>query len=436
MSLPMRSDIAIAVKNLTKTYRVFGHPGDRIKQALTFGRVRFHQEFTALQNASFEIKKGEVLGIIGRNGSGKSTLLQLICGILRPTGGEAQVNGRISALLELGTGFNPEFTGRENVYFQGAVMGISRDAMERRFDDIAAFADIGEFIDQPVRTYSSGMYVKLAFAAAIHADPGILIVDEALAVGDALFQAKCFAKFREFKEQGVTILFVTHDLDLVTSHCDSAVLLDRGVLVTRGTPKEVVDDYRRRLSLTGARAKGSTTRGADGDSPEWPSQFVHNPAENRYGSGSAEILNAGLFSAEGEPSQILMRNAPFSVRLRIRAHERIESPIVSFVVKDVKGTVLCGTTTLMQRLDLGTLESGEDLIVSFRQVMRLNSGTYLLSLGCQTLGKEGYMPYDVRLDHMAFEVVSEEHRPGIFDPESSIEWHRPNRGRQKDGATQ
>ncbi|HEY5995346.1 MAG TPA: ABC transporter ATP-binding protein, partial [Gallionellaceae bacterium] len=279
----MCSDIAIVVKNLTKTYRVFGHPGDRIKQALTFGHMRFHQEFTALQNVSFEIKKGEALGIIGRNGSGKSTLLQLICGILKPTKGEAQVNGRISALLELGTGFNPEFTGRENVYFQGAVMGISREVMERRFDDVVAFADIGEFIDQPVRTYSSGMYVKLAFAVAIHADPDVLIVDEALAVGDALFQAKCFAKFRECKEQGITILFVTHNLDLVTSYCDSAVLLDRGVLVTRGTPKEVVDDYRRVLSLTGARAKKSTARGADGDSTEWPNQFALNPAENRYG---------------------------------------------------------------------------------------------------------------------------------------------------------
>src|SRR3989338_8224249 len=177
-------DIAISVKNLTKIYRIFGHPGDRIKQALTFGRMRFHNEFTALQDVSFEIKKGETVGIIGRNGSGKSTLLQLICGILKPTSGSVKVNGRISALLELGAGFNPEFTGRENAYFQGAVMGMTREEMDGRFDDIAAFADIGKFIDQPVRIYSSGMFVRLAFAVSVHINPDILSIDEALSVGD------------------------------------------------------------------------------------------------------------------------------------------------------------------------------------------------------------------------------------------------------------
>ena len=194
-------DIAISVKNLTKTYRIFGHPGDRIKQALTLGRVRFHNEFTAVRDASFEVKKGEAVGIIGRNGSGKSTLLQLICGILKPTSGEVHVNGRISALLELGSGFNPEFTGRENIYFQGAVTGFSKQQVDERITDIIAFADIGEFIDQPVRTYSSGMYVRLAFAVIAHADAAILIVDEALAVGDAIFTQKCFRFLNEFRKR-------------------------------------------------------------------------------------------------------------------------------------------------------------------------------------------------------------------------------------------
>jgi ABC-type polysaccharide/polyol phosphate transport system ATPase subunit len=188
----MRSDAVISVNKLTKTYRIFGHPGDRIKQALTFGRMRFHREFTALKDVSFEIKKGETIGIIGRNGSGKSTLLQLICGILKATAGSVQVNGRIVALLELGAGFNPEFTGTENVYFQGALMGFTRAQMDERFDGIADFAEIGEFIDQPVRTYSSGMFVRLAFSTAMHLNPEILVVDEALAVGDAGFQQKCF----------------------------------------------------------------------------------------------------------------------------------------------------------------------------------------------------------------------------------------------------
>ncbi|PKO58767.1 MAG: ABC transporter ATP-binding protein, partial [Betaproteobacteria bacterium HGW-Betaproteobacteria-17] len=205
----MSSDIAISVRNLSKTYRIFGHPGDRIKQALTLGRVPFHREFTALKDVSFEIKKGETVGIIGRNGSGKSTLLQLLCGILKPSSGSVTVNGRVSALLELGAGFNPEFTGRENVYFQGALMGFTRRQMEERFDDIAAFADIGEFVDQPVRMYSSGMFVRLAFAVAIHMEPEILVVDEALGVGDAAFQSKCFQRISAIREGGGSILLVT-----------------------------------------------------------------------------------------------------------------------------------------------------------------------------------------------------------------------------------
>ena len=205
-------DIAISVRNLTKSYRLFGHPGDRIKQFFSLGLKQYHREFTALKDVSFDIKKGETVGIIGRNGSGKSTLLQLICGILKPTTGTVQVNGRVSALLELGAGFNPEFTGRENVYFQGALMGFTEAQMDERFDEIAAFADIGEFIDQPVRTYSSGMFVRLAFAVAIHVDPDILVVDEALAVGDMAFQRKCFAQIDRLRAAGCTIALVTHDM--------------------------------------------------------------------------------------------------------------------------------------------------------------------------------------------------------------------------------
>ena len=238
-------EIAISVKNLTKTYRIFGHPADRIKQALTLGRVRFHHEFTALQGVSFEIKKGEAVGIIGRNGSGKSTLLQLICGILKPTSGEVQVNGRISALLELGSGFNPEFTGRENVYFQGAVMGISREEMEGRFDDVAAFADIGEFIEQPVRTYSSGMYVRLAFAVNILSDPEIMIVDEALAVGDEKFQRKCFARLEKLKSRGLSILFVSHSTALISELCEKVLFLDHGERLMYGAPLETIRAYQK-----------------------------------------------------------------------------------------------------------------------------------------------------------------------------------------------
>jgi len=246
-------DIAISVRNLGKTYRLFGHPGDRIKQFLSLGMRKYHNEFVALHDVSFDIKKGETVGIIGRNGSGKSTLLQLICGILKPTTGTVKVNGRISALLELGAGFNPEFTGRENVYFQGAVMGISKAEMDARFDEIAAFADIGEFIDQPVRTYSSGMFVRLAFAVAISVEPDILVIDEALAVGDSTFQAKCMILLKSIQaKRDSVVLFVSHDMVAIRNLCTRVVTLGSGRLMHDAGPQQTIDRYRSEESLPNA----------------------------------------------------------------------------------------------------------------------------------------------------------------------------------------
>lgn len=239
----MANDIAISVKNLTKTYRIFGHPGDRIKQALTFGRMRFHREFTALQDVTFEIKKGETVGIIGRNGAGKSTLLQTICGISKPTSGIVQVKGRISALLELGAGFNPEFTGRENVYFQGAVMNLSREEMNARLANIIDFAGITEFIDQPVRTYSSGMYVRLAFSVAAHIEPDILVVDEALGVGDAEFQERSISRMKAMQRSGATIIFVSHSIPSIRNFCQRVIWLERGEVFQLGNAGNVCLAY-------------------------------------------------------------------------------------------------------------------------------------------------------------------------------------------------
>ncbi len=241
----MHSEVAISVKGLAKTYRMFGHPGDRIKQFLGLGLKKYHAEFTALRDVSFDIKKGETVGIIGRNGSGKSTLLQLICGILKPTLGSVQVNGRISALLELGAGFNPEFTGRENVYFQGALTGFTQAQMAERFDAIAAFADIGKFLDQPVRVYSSGMFVRLAFAVAVHVDPDLLVVDEALAVGDMAFQAKCFEHMHALQAQGTSILVVSHALPIIRNFCQRAIWLDGGRQALDGPADQVCTAYQR-----------------------------------------------------------------------------------------------------------------------------------------------------------------------------------------------
>lgn len=236
-------DIVISARNLTKSYRLFGHPGDRVKQFLSLGLRRYHRGFTALQDVSFDIRKGETIGIIGRNGSGKSTLLQLVCGILKPTSGTIAVNGRVSALLELGAGFNPEFTGRENVYFQGAITGLSEAEMDARFAAIAAFADIGDFIDQPVRTYSNGMFVRLAFAVASHVDPDILVVDEALAVGDVAFQQKCFDRIYDMQSRGMTMIVVSHNPYQIERLCNRVAVMDRGRLSPLCPAKEALSLY-------------------------------------------------------------------------------------------------------------------------------------------------------------------------------------------------
>jgi len=414
-------NIAISVKNLTKKYRIFGHPGDRIKQALALGKVKFHNEFTALQDVSFEIKKGEAVGIIGRNGSGKSTLLQLICGILKPTSGNVQVNGRISALLELGSGFNPEFTGRENVYFQGAVVGIPKDEMERRFNDIAAFADIGEFIDQPVRTYSSGMYVRLAFATAIHADADILIVDEALSVGDFAFQAKCLRMIATLRDEGTTILLVTHNTEQIVSHCDRSLVLDGGRLMLDGSAKEGVFFYKQLLTSPKSSKLSSTLDITAGKSrQEIHSLPIHD--QGSAGSGQAQFLEIGVYAEDGTVAAILSRNAAYTIQASIRFLNELHSPLVFFNISNAKGEILCGTSSFAQKINFGNVTMNTVLDVTFRQTMTLNSGEYFLSLGCQTLDTNGYLSHDLRWECATFKVIADSPRPGVFDPESSIHW--------------
>lgn len=341
----MSSDIAISVRNLTKTYRIFAHPGDRLKQALTFGRVPFHRRFTALEDVSFDIKRGEIVGIIGRNGSGKSTLLQLICGILKPTAGSVRVNGRVSALLELGSGFNPEFTGRENVFFQGAIMGLSREEMAVRFDDIAAFADIGEFIDQQVRTYSSGMYVRLAFAVAIHVVPDILVIDEALAVGDAGFQNKCLSAVKRFRDNGAAILLVSHDMGAVRAVCDRAAFIRAGRLTAMGSSGKICDDHLRDVRMGEAVAASATPISRMKGDLQLPTGFQMGEtfmnASSRYGEGSVkvtavEVLNEGGFPVEAvEFDQLVkicihvlpLKNAEINIVYQLR--DRTLIPILS-----------------------------------------------------------------------------------------------------------
>lgn len=401
----MSSDIAISVRNLSKIYRMFGHPGDRIKQALTLGRVPFHREFTALKDVSFDIKKGETVGVIGRNGSGKSTLLQLLCGILKPSSGTVTVNGRISALLELGAGFNPEFTGRENVFFQGAIMGFSRAEMESRFDEIAAFADIGEFIDQPVRMYSSGMFVRLAFAVAIHVEPEILVVDEALGVGDFSFQSKCFQRINAIREGGGSILLVTHAVEQVAHFCDRAVLLDKGRLISCGDTAAVLAQYISQLGMPAEKSEvGGLTIGADNSEVDERFHYnvAYNPHETRWGDRAATISDVHFFQDGRQDPLVFAVGLATELRLFIRFHRDIENIIYGVTIKNMEGGVVLSVNS---RDALGFSQTpsqlaGESIRVCFRFKLFLDVGNYLVSVGVVSETASGIIPHDRRYDSL------------------------------------
>jgi ABC-type polysaccharide/polyol phosphate transport system ATPase subunit len=432
----MKNDPSIKVKNVTKTYKLYDSQADRVKEVISPFRKRYFKVFKALDDISIDIKKGETVGIIGRNGSGKSTLLQIISGVMKPTEGNVWVDGTISALLELGAGFNPEFTGRDNIYTNGAILGFSKKEIDSLLPEIISFANIGEFIDQPVKVYSSGMYVRLAFSIAINVKPDILIVDEALAVGDTLFQSKCFAKFREFQQQGVTILFVTHALDMITSYCTSAFLMEEGRLISSGDPKEVVDEYNRLIvdckpDLPGGMDTCENNTIAEvKQNQEGP--FPYNPNENRYGNGDTEIIEGGILGINDNPEQVLKKNKEYLFYMRVKFNAQIENPIFAYTIKDVKGFDISGTNTLFQKIHTGTVQKGEIIKCMFKHVITLNAGGYLLSLGCAGFENGEYVVYDRRYDFMSLEVVSDKPGVGFFDLNSEITIHRESNTSQDD----
>lgn len=351
----MSSDVAVSINNISKVYQIYASPLDRLKQSLWRGRKQFYREFWALRDVSFKVHKGEMVGIIGRNGSGKSTLLQIIAGTITPTSGKVNVKGRVAALLELGSGFNPEFTGRENVYLNGAILGISREEMERRFNDIAAFADIGEFIDQPVKSYSSGMYVRLAFAVAISVDPDVLIIDEALAVGDGRFQLKCFERIKALKEAGTTILFVSHDMQSIRQFCDVAVLFDKGILLEFGVPNVIVNHYTRilfssedyKLVEVYNEGKGNEFRGANSNNDE---------REYRYGSQNGVIEDVKVLDSQGKSTSMIVTTCEdLIVKMVATAKKLIEKPIYAMTIKTIKGLEVYGTNSYFQNMPFQAL---------------------------------------------------------------------------------
>lgn len=380
------TDIAIRVSNLSKCYHIYDNPRDRLKQFVVprFQKLtgqmpkQYFREFKALKDVSFEIRKGETVGIIGRNGSGKSTLLQIICGTLFPTNGSVQTNGRIAALLELGSGFNPEFTGRENVYLNGTVLGLSKDEIDARFDEIAAFADIGDFIEQPVKTYSSGMFVRLAFAIQANVDPEILIVDEALAVGDAYFVHRCMHRFQQMQNEGKTIILVTHDATAVRQLCDRAIWLEQGAVVAMGEVSEVVDGY-----LSQLFSEDRDTQVKSATSPEVVQPVVSNVADakgrhtfkhehtipnidQRFGNGVCEVVGIGVYDQLGCPINIARNDTDIVLRVTIKNNhpEKNLRVGVGYTFRNSRGVDISSSDTVVTNTDIGWCSPGEIMTVS------------------------------------------------------------------------
>ena len=439
----MAEDIAISVDDVSKMYNLYDNPMDRLKESLGLSRKKKYKEHYALNHVSFQVHKGETVGIIGTNGSGKSTILKIITGVLSPTGGEVSVNGRISALLELGAGFNGEYSGLENVYLNGSMIGFSREEIDAKLQSILDFADIGEFIHQPVKTYSSGMFVRLAFAVAINIDPEILIVDEALSVGDVFFQAKCYRKFEEFKEMGKTILFVSHDLSSIGKYCDRVVLLNKGEKLAEGGAKEMVNLYRRVLvnqyddadleeGAENAEA-GQDGQLTDGTAGENVSKKEHagggramkdslnlNPKVLEYGSKLGEIVDFAIRDDTGMITNVIEKGKEFSVQMKVRFQADVNDPIFAFTLKDLKGTEITGTNTMYEHTPVKPQKAGDVREITFKQIMPLEAGEYMLCLGCT-----GYKDGDFTVFHRLYDVcnltvITDKKAVGYFDMFSKV----------------
>lgn len=410
------SEFAIQVKHLDKMYKLYNKPSDRLRETLGF-KVPVREHY-ALRDVNFQVERGETVGIIGTNGSGKSTILKIITGVLNPTAGEVKVDGRISALLELGAGFNMEYTGIENVYLNGTMMGFSKEEVDARLQDILDFADIGDFVYQPVKSYSSGMFVRLAFAVAINIDPEILIVDEALSVGDVFFQAKCYRKFEEFKKMGKTILFVSHDLSSISRYCDRVILLNKGVKLEEGSPKQMVDMYKQ-LLVGQDPAKAEEKKEEQKES--WSQQFHVNPNMLEYGTKLAEIVDFAVLDDKDRCTNTIEKGSSFRIRMKVVFHQDIQEPIMAYTFKDIKGTEITGTNTLFEKKSVEHSQAGDSCTVTFEQEMFLQGGEYLLSFGC-TGYKDGEFTVFHRLyDACNITVVSNKNTVGFYDMNSKVE---------------
>lgn len=425
------SDIAIRVNDVSKLYKLYDKPSDRFKEALGLSKEQKYKEHYALHNVSFDVKKGETVGIIGTNGSGKSTILKIITGVLNPTSGNVDIKGRISALLELGAGFNMEYTGLENVYLNGTMIGFTKEEIDAKLDDILSFADIGDFVYQPVKTYSSGMFVRLAFAVAINIDPEILIVDEALSVGDVFFQAKCYKKFEEFKKMGKTILMVSHDLGSIAKYCDKVILLNQGKKLEEGEPKKIVDMYKKLLvnqletneeekDSRSAESREMSMITQESNLGTWKSHFEINPNVNEYGTGVAKIIDFAIVDENGNYTNCIEKGTTFKIKSKVRFDENVQDPIFTYTFKNIQGVSITGTNTMFERVSIGNAKAGEVYVATFSQEMNLQGGEYLLSISCTGFANGAFTVHHRLYDVMSVTVISDKNTVGFYDMNSKV----------------
>ena len=434
------SETMIKIKNLSKEYKMFAGKKDRLLETIFPNVVSRHTTFKALDNLDLEIQKGEVVGILGKNGAGKSTLLKIVTGVVVPTSGNIEVKGKVSSLLELGAAFNPELTGIENIYQHGQVMGLTKEQIEERKEEIIEFADIGEHLYQPVKTYSSGMFARLAFACAINVEPDILIVDEVLSVGDMAFQLKCFKKFEQFKKEGKTILFVSHSVGDILKNCTRSVILKEGKKIYDGNVKDGVEKYKKIMvglddsddteneeenqAKTLAEVKENKLDIKEKDTTIWKNSFVQNPNITEYGDMRAEVIDYGMFDLKGRPINAFDNDELIILKSKIKFNEDVSDPIFTMTLKDFHGTTYTGTNTDVERVLTGKYKKGDIAIVEFKQKIPITAGKYTLSFSCTKYNLQGDLEVlNRKYDALLVDAITTKDVVGIIRINSEITIH-------------
>lgn len=420
------NSVVIKITDLVKEYKMYSNKKARLFEAI-LPKYQNHTTFKAMDNLNLEIRKGEVLGILGKNGAGKSTLLKMITGVVSPTSGTLEVNGKISSLLELGAAFNPELTGYENIYQHGQVMGLSDEEIKAKEKEIIDFADIGEHLSQPVKTYSSGMFARLAFACAINVDPDILIVDEVLSVGDMAFQLKCFKKFEQFKNNGKTIIFVTHNINDVMTNCNRVIILENGKKTFDGTVKDGVNRYKKIIvGINPDEEKIEEPEevlfdNSQKNSETWKDKFNQNPNMIEYGNKEAEVIDYGIFDKEGNPVSNFDNSDVITFKSKVKFKTNVSEPIFTMTIKDFSGKDITGTNSNIERVATGNFKAGDIVIAEFKQKIPIAPGKYTVSFSCTKYNASGELEaLSRKYDALLIEVMSSKNIVGLVNLDSNI----------------